>query len=189
MKILASSSMKRGQPNRPWGKKLSRKVLIANYVFVGLHTVRCGGQVRYTSLLMWKATGEFPYFVPQWRKYRGDRTDVGSGDAKTSQTRRNDVFVVLVVLHGVMTPSWRFTTCKLAATSWGIRKKVRYCGAPPTVQRGGLSCVSLKAPADTLDEMLDEEDSDLQRYMYKHIGYTAEKTYVRKLTLYSFLII
>lgn len=138
MKILASSSMKRGQPNRPWGKKLSRKVLIANYVFVGLHTVRCGGQVRYTSLLMWKATGEFPYFVPQWRKYRGDRTDVGSGDAKTSQTRRNDVFVVLVVLHSVMTPSWRFTTCKLAATSWGIRKKVRYCGAPPTVQRGAF---------------------------------------------------
>lgn len=94
-----------------------------------------GGQVRYTSLLMWKATSEFLYFVPQWWKYRGARTDVGSGDAKTSQTRRYDVFVVLVVLHDVMTASWRFTTCKLAATSWGIRKKVPYCGVPPTVQR------------------------------------------------------
>lgn len=120
--------------NRPWGKKLPRKVLIANYVFVGLYTL-CAAAVRSGIRLYLCATGEFPYFVPQWWKYRGDRTDVGSGDAKTSQTRRNDVYVVLVVPHDVMTASWRFTTCKLAATSWGIRKKVRYCGTPPIVQR------------------------------------------------------
>lgn len=173
--------------NRPWGKKLSRKVLIANYVFVGLYTVRCGRQVRYTSLLMWKAMGEFPYFVPQWRKYRGDRTDVGSGDAKTSQTRRNDVFVVLVVLHGVMTASSRFTTCKLAATSWDIRKKVRYCGAPPTVQRRAFATSNHAASFRQLKSSSWhagrnvglEKGNDLQWYMYIHYVFLRryEKTY------------
>lgn len=142
---------------------------------------------------MWKVTSEFPYFVPQWRKYRGDRTDVGSGDAKTSQTRRSDVFVVLVVLHGVMTASWRFTTCKLAVTSWGIRKKVRYCGAPPTVQRllrrRIMRRVSLKAPADMLDEMLDEKKtmtcSDICIYGLYILEKRCEKTYS---TLVSFSI-